>query len=49
LLTAAGRRIDVGDWLLVQLGLAVTWLDPDEAVDLIRLIDDAARPAAAAA
>jgi hydrogenase maturation factor len=49
LLTAAGRRIDVGDRPLVQLGLAVAWLDADEAVDLIRLIDDAARPVPAAA
>jgi hydrogenase maturation factor len=47
--TAAGRRVDIGDWLLVQLGLAVAWLDPDKAVDLIRLIDDAAGPATAAA
>jgi hydrogenase assembly chaperone HypC/HupF len=48
LLTSAGIRVDVGDWLLVQLGLAVAWLAPDEADSLIRLIDGMAAPALSA-
>jgi hydrogenase assembly chaperone HypC/HupF len=45
LLTSAGTRVGVGDWLLVQLGLAVAALDPTEASDLAQLIA-ASRPAA---
>jgi hydrogenase expression/formation protein HypC len=48
LLTAAGTRVAVGDWLLVQLGLAVASLDPAEASELARLIAATAGPAAAA-
>jgi hydrogenase assembly chaperone HypC/HupF len=47
LLTAAGTRVTVGDWLLVQLGLAVAVLDATEAIELARLIS-AAQPARAA-
>jgi hydrogenase maturation factor len=36
LLTAAGQRVDVGDWLFVQLGLAVAWLNPDDDGGLAR-------------
>jgi hydrogenase assembly chaperone HypC/HupF len=38
LVTSSGTRIRVGDWLLVQLGLAVAALDPAEASDLAQLI-----------
>jgi hydrogenase assembly chaperone HypC/HupF len=48
LLTAAGTRVTVGDWLLVQLGLAVAVLDATEATELARLIA-AAQPARQAA
>jgi hydrogenase assembly chaperone HypC/HupF len=49
LVTSAGTRVGVGDWLLVQLGLAVAWLSPDEADDLTRMIDEARMPALSAA
>ena len=45
LVTSAGTQVGIGDWLLVQLGLAVAALDPTEASDLARLIA-ASRPAA---
>ncbi len=38
LLTSAGTRVGVGDWLLVQLGLAVAALDAAEASELTELI-----------
>ena len=38
LVTSAGTQVGIGDWLLVQLGLAVAALDPTEASDLARLI-----------
>jgi hydrogenase maturation factor len=44
LLTSAGTRIGIGDWLLVQLGLAVAALDAAEANELTQLIA-ATRPA----
>jgi hydrogenase expression/formation protein HypC len=47
LLTSAGTRVAVGDWLLVQLGLAVAALDAAEASELTQLIA-ASRPALAA-
>lgn len=45
LVTSAGTQVGIGDWLLVQLGLAVAALDPTEASDLAELIA-ASRPAA---
>jgi hydrogenase assembly chaperone HypC/HupF len=45
LVTSAGTQVGIGDWLLVQLGLAVAALDPTEASDLAQLIA-ASRPAA---
>jgi hydrogenase expression/formation protein HypC len=47
LVTSAGTRVAVGDWLLVQLGLAVAALDAAEASELTQLIA-ASRPALAA-
>jgi hydrogenase expression/formation protein HypC len=47
LLTSAGTRVAVGDWLLVQLGLAVAALDAAEASELTQLIA-ASRPTLAA-
>jgi hydrogenase assembly chaperone HypC/HupF len=44
LVTSAGTQVGIGDWLLVQLGLAVAALDPTEASDLAQLIA-ASRPA----
>jgi hydrogenase maturation factor len=38
LLIAAGAKIAVDDWLLVQRGLAVALLDAAEATELIRLM-----------
>jgi hydrogenase expression/formation protein HypC len=38
LLTSGGTRIGIGDWLLVQLGLAVAALDAAEASELTQLI-----------
>jgi hydrogenase assembly chaperone HypC/HupF len=47
LLTSAGTRVGIGDWLLVQLGLAVAALDAAEASELAALIA-ATRPTLAA-
>jgi hydrogenase assembly chaperone HypC/HupF len=44
LLTSGGTRVGIGDWLLVQLGLAVAALDAAEASELTQLIA-ATRPA----
>ena len=38
LITARGARVAVGDWLLVQLDLAVASLDAAEADELTHLI-----------
>jgi hydrogenase maturation factor len=37
-----GERVGVGDWLLVQSGIALSRLDTDEVVERLRLLDEAA-------
>lgn len=37
----AGDRVDVGDWLLVQSGFALSRLEADEAAQRLRLLEEA--------
>jgi len=39
LLTAARTRVEPGDWLLVQLGVAVARLSPSEASRLVPVLE----------